>query len=386
MSTINEHLDTSLIERAINALQENHGKSIPLTAENTEFKKLADTGISPETVDTSDLFALLEQKDKLPEVTYKKLLGFFSIPENENSEINITHELLTLKSGSAVAVTVYKPNKINPEQPPIIFSGGLFHKTGLYTSFLTQLAQSLGCPIYAYDSPGCGGSTVTGPVRSELLTEAMKAVIKHYTTRNSPVIVAGHSKGTLPVRDLAYDSEFQDQIVRYILLSPIAALGREKGLSLSPKFIASSGLNILKNKGYLEPDSDDATEYYLSKNDPYADPLQASMDNEELCIRVRGLARALIRALGEPIATKKNHGKINRIEITLIIPEADQLMPFNQKKWDKREETLKESGLNIVRLSNAPHSFPINADPWMEELIESFRYEKETPTEQMAAF
>lgn len=214
------------------------------------------------TVDTGDFHRLLSEPRFIAEAERAQALAslrvFEGFSEKDPEGVKLQFEAVMTTEGNLLAVTKIIPNGVDTSQKaPIVFAGGLFHKTSVYLDFLTQLSILTEREVMAFDSPGVGGSFYgRKSINHEKLSESLRSVIETlYPDNRRKVIVMGHSLGSITVRNLYHEqSQLNNRVERFVMIAPVPAAreGKKGGLHLRLAYMADGTLSMVKNFGWLE--------------------------------------------------------------------------------------------------------------------------------------
>ena len=112
--------------------------------EAIQFARIA----TPETLDVADFFELLSRggicsvsEESTCRAELRKILN---LPETDPEGVELSFKTTRLDQGGQIAVTVIRPTNLDPSKSPIVFVGGLYHKTAVYLDFLVELAKKEG--------------------------------------------------------------------------------------------------------------------------------------------------------------------------------------------------------------------------------------------------
>lgn len=302
---------------------------------------------TPTALDSGDFFELLSRggvcSSSEEAACRGELRKILNLPETDPEGVTLSFKTSKLTSGGQVAITVIKPSNLDPSKPPIVFAGGLYHKTAVYFDFLVELAKREGREIYAYDSPGVGGSRLdtSDSVNYEMLYEALTKTLEQVDAKD--VVVMGHSLGTIPVRHLYFNQgDTKKNVAKFVMIAPVPAEAESKsGLTLAGSFQKCSAVSMLD--GEMDP----CLAHLFFQNHPEEEKtwLEEITGREIFPINIIGFLAALSKISDEPILDVV--GKDPKLE--LILAGDDHLMRIsNPESWSKN---------GITFIDGADHSF-----------------------------
>jgi pimeloyl-ACP methyl ester carboxylesterase len=265
-----KHLNFELINKAIHTLQGHY--EIKTEKLSSELRELAET-VTPKTLDTADFFVLLSTADshqtaeaQAVQVALRQALGY---PSEDPAGIRLSFSTLHLADGGVLAKTRLVPDNVDKTKPPIVFAGGIFHKTSVYLDFLAKLATESGREILAFDSPGVGSSRITSKsIHYQQLADSLPQVIASEYPPEHAVVVMGHSLGSIAIRNLYLHPEgLANPIERFVMIAPLPAVKEQQnGLKFSMPYMLSGTLSMVKRFGRLAPEKGDG-HFYFDKHD-----------------------------------------------------------------------------------------------------------------------
>jgi len=309
----------------------------------------ADTS-TPSTLDAGDFFALLSCDEAIcvPDENAKcrmVLRSVLDFPKTDMNGIKLSFTSVPTLSGNNVAVTKIVPSNVDKTKSPMVFVGGLYHKTAIYLNFLEKLAKSDRREIISMDLPGIGASLMPKgkSIDHSLFYEALISVIKSQTKEYDHIIIMGHSLGTVPVRHLYFNQgDISQKVDKIIMVAPIPSVAEERaGLRILPYYLSSSAVTLLD--GVMNPVYSNIFFNAHSKSEAVA--LEKEVGKERLPVSVPNFVSTLYRVDKESILDRIGHDP----KLVWILPAKDELIRLeNPKKW-------KSKGLIIV--DGADHSF-----------------------------
>lgn len=357
--------DLTTVQTALSLLENKHAlpiSNIPKSLQ--EFAKLA----TPKRLDSADIFVLLSKPDQIAETNREEIqtllrehMGFDA---SDPDGVTLSFSVSRSESGGVLAKTKIRPDNIDETKAPIVFVGGLYHKTSLYLDALVQLARLTEREVLAYDTPGVGASNISeNSVRYRTLADSMREVIRsEYPDKK--VIVMGHSVGSIPVRDLYLNpGEFNDQIEKYIMVAPIPATDEQRhGLRMSFKFMLSGAWSLISHGGKMAPTVANGENFFFpEREESERAQLEGSMENERFPVGplkfLSILRKIYLRSIYEKIGQDDQLG--------VILAGNDKLMICND------ENAWREKGATIIE--GADHSFLAGKNipqPFIDPIVE----------------
>lgn len=311
--------------------------------------------ISPETLDAADLFHLLSHPeliaDGAKEATQKIRL-FLGLPQKDPEGVSLSFGLHVNESGHTLAKIKIIPDNSNPALSPIVFAGGLFHKSSVYLTYMAELAKTTGREVLLFDSPGVGASVYNLPsMTHKILSESLPDVIKSEYPADQSVVVMGHSLGSITVRNLYHHPELiPNPIEKFIAICPVPAAKEQRaGLKFSLPFMADGAISMLTRFGHIVPNKNSYGFFYQKHDKETQWPwLEEHIANENFPAWPFQYLNLLGQISKQSFLDDGEWGADPRLKI--ILAEDDNVIKLTQS------ETLTEqSGVMVV--PGADHSF-----------------------------
>lgn len=311
--------------------------------------------ISPETLDAADCFHLLSHPELIAdgsEEATQKIRQFLGLPQKDPEGVSLGFGLHVNKLGHTLAKTKIIPKNHDPALSPIVFSGGLFHKSSVYLTYMAELAKATGREVLLFDSPGVGASVYNLPsMTHKILSESLPDVIQSEYPADQPVVVMGHSLGSITVRNLYHHPELiSNPIEKFIVVCPVPAAKEQRvGLKLSLPFMADGAISMLTRFGHIMPNKNSYGFYYQKHDKETQWPwLQERIANENFPAWPFQYLNVLGQISKQSFLDDGELGADPRLKI--ILAEDDQVI-----KLTRPEKLTQQSGVIIV--PGADHSF-----------------------------
>ncbi len=285
--------------------------------------------IHKESLGQEDLFYLLthpKENLKNPQDSMPLLRKALDYPPEELKNVELAFHTIPFREDGQIAYITLTPSSIDPEKPPLIFLGGVDHKSALYLSTLSELSKQDHRKIISIDLPSLGGSRLSGDQKVNLtnLLEATSQVIQQEIPEGQRFDLMGHSLGTLILRKIysereSYSQRMRRTVGKFVLVAPAPA-EQEEAMGIHPCWSCSPNFqdSWRESRAALEA---------FAANAWSSASLVKNIDS--------------LPILGE-LEKDKN--------LRVVFPEKDHLFPlYNLRKWRGRQ------GVFIVK--NADHSF-----------------------------
>ncbi|MCP5463405.1 MAG: alpha/beta fold hydrolase [Deltaproteobacteria bacterium] len=380
-----------LAESGQNAVKLEEDSSSNQSLISQEMRELSQL-TTPKTLDTADLFVLLSDKSKVdPEqaeqieaellkaLNYQRDGEVFDEQFYENCEIS--YESFMISDGrfadSLIAKTRITPPNHNPNLPPIVFIGGLIHKTPVYLKQMIKMAQVNGQEVICIDSPGNGASLQdarsNGPQR---LWKTVEQALAADASLQDGFILMGHSLGSAVADYLRQRSELP--ILHTASICPIGNMPVDvfRGQSLSLPIVGSSLAAMIGHSGKITAKMKDIENGY--KKDRPEEEQQELFDHISNEVWNEDLINFTATWLGKPSVWKQtqrdqNGRKVFADNYSVILAENDTITS------NKKIEAWKKRGAHVI--AGAEHSFIAGFDAdrmqrYAEEIMATIpRYE-----------
>lgn len=349
------------IKDAIDLLQEK-----PPLARGRKIESLIDVArmVIPDslhqlTVDTGDLRWLLANPQYIAQSDRAKvntsLRAFEGFPEKDPEGVTLKFEAVMTTEGDLLAATKITPTGVDTsKKAPIVFAGGLFHKTSVYLDFLTQLSLLTGREVVAFDAPGVGGSFYgSQSINHEKLSKSVRSVIETLYPNGRKVIVMGHSLGSITVRNLYHEKgNLNNRVERFVMIAPVPAAeeGKKGGLHLRLAYMADGTLSMVKNFGWLEAGAR-AFSFYGQEHDKETQWswIQDRIGFERFPVGPIQYLGVLAKVSKQSILDDNELGKDPRLKV--VLAEKDHVIRL------KEESISFWEGKGAVVVRGADHSF-----------------------------
>lgn len=316
--------------------------------------------ISPETLDAADLFHLLSHPELIAdgsEEATRKIRLFLGLPQKDPEGTTLGFGLHVNKSGHTLAKIKIIPDNSNPVLSPIVFAGGLFHKSSVYLTYMAELAKATGREVLLFDAPGVGASVYNLPsMTHKILSESLPDVIQSEYPADQAVVVMGHSLGSITVRNLYHHPELiPNPIEKFIAVCPVPAAKEHKvGLKLSLPFMADGALSMLTRFGHIVPNKNSYGFFYQKHDKETQWPwLQERLSNENFPAWPLQYLNVLGQISKQSFLDDGELGADPRLKV--ILAEDDNVIKFT------RSETLTQQS-GVITVPGADHSFLADDD------------------------
>lgn len=328
--------------------------------------------LSPETLDTADLFNLLSHLEFIAEGqedATRKIRVFLGLPEKDPEGVSLSFGLCVNESGHTLAKTRIVPDTADGTSSPIVFAGGLFHKSSTYLTYMAELAKATGREVLLFDSPGVGGSVYNvKSMTHDILSQSLPDVIKSEYPADQSVVVMGHSLGSITVRNLYHHPELiPNPIEKFIAVCPVPAAKEQRaGLKFSLLFMADGAVSMITRGGHIVPNKNSYGFFYQKHDKATQWPwLQERIDNEDFPARPFQYLNVLGQVSKQSFLDDGELGTDSRLKI--IIAGDDNIV-----KLTKSETITDKDGVTVV--PGADHSFLADDDinpHYLDALVKS---------------
>jgi len=349
-------LASRFLARKLTVETSNMTRLLPLRdrqAETLEALREISNEVADGYLSRADLWAYLSR----PEINSEQkriLQTFFSYDSNSrleegvhtefrhadlpNSEANGPH-------GQAAYLSI-TPHNHDASLAPIVFVDGLHHSSRVYFETARQLAVRTGRQVFVIDLPTMGGSLTPGnsSVDERDLNQTVNAVIHQEIPANGHIILAGHSLGTIPARDLFVNTQrLQTPVVidQLVLIAPVPSLAdRNLGYQIATSFVLPyAAATVFENAevSTLRPS-------LFFNGHPDAEWLTQVCSREYFHNHLIDTARIFLRTYSFPSLAEL----VQNERVSVVFAENDQLMNLqNARAWQ---------GQGVYFLPNASHS------------------------------
>ncbi len=332
--------DLASINKAIGYLGENY-EAATEDIVSDPLKQIAEL-TTTETLDASDFFVLLSNPDLIQEDSRQEsieaLRQFLDYSTADPEGVSLSFSTVSISSNVTVAATKITPDNVDETKAPIVFAGGIFHNTPVYLEFLRQTAIKTEREILAFDSPGVGGSHFNAEsFTHEMLADSLPAVIESEYSDGRPVIVAGHSLGSVSVYNLFHHQEkkgdllVENPVEKYVFIAPL------RGYHFSLKYMLDGLGGLGKNEGKLVP-GERSQEFYgqLHAGEDWA-WVEDLVDNEKMPAVIAQYLK-LLRIVARQ-SLKPRHMQDEKVAFLMM--GEDNVFPCRAPKlWQRKGATI----------------------------------------------
>lgn len=311
--------------------------------------------ISPETLDKADLFNLLSHPELIAEGqadAIQKIRVFLGLPQEDPAGVSLSFGLCVNSSGQTLAKTKVIPENHDTSLSPIVFAGGLFHKSSTYLPYMMELAKATGREVLLFDAPGVGGSVYNvKSMTHDILSASLPDVIKSEYPADKSVVVMGHSLGSITVRNLYHHQDLiPNPIEKFIAVCPVPAGAEQKsGLKFSLPFMTDGAVSMITRGGHIVPNKNSYGFFYQKHDKETQWPwLEERIANENFPARPFAYLNVLGQVSKQSFLDEGELGTDPRLKV--ILAEDDNVM-----KLTKSETITDKEGVSVV--AGADHSF-----------------------------
>lgn len=311
--------------------------------------------LSPETLDKADLFNLLSHPELIEDnrqAAVQKIRLFLGFPETDPEGVTLRFSLYVNAQGQTIAKTKIIPDNQSSGRSPIVFAGGLFHKSSVYFASMAELARQTGSEVLMFDSPGVGASVYNVPsITHKILSDSLPDVITSEYKPDQSVIVMGHSLGSITVRNLYTHPELvPNEIEKFIAVCPVPAGAEQKaGLKFSLPFMADGAVSMLTGFGHIKPNEHGYNFFYQKHDEENEWPwLEERIANEDFPAWHFQYLNVLAQVGKQSFLDEGELGVDPRLK--LVLAEDDNVM-----RLTKSEKITQNAG--VILVPNADHSF-----------------------------